>query len=128
MSWVSRLQKIFALSTTEVEYVAATETCKELIWLKDFFEELGKEQEAPSLYSDNQSMIDLVNNLIYHNKIKHIDVRYHFICKLLKDGVFSLLKIYTSQNPADMLTKVVTVEKLKNLFSLCVSSSLRFQI
>ena len=59
---------------TETEYVAATEAYKELIWLKDFLKELGKEQEAPSLHSGNQSVIDLTNNLVYHDRTKHIDV------------------------------------------------------
>jgi len=78
------------------------------------FKELGKEQEAPSLHSDSHSAIDLANYLVYHDKTKHIDMWYHFIHKLLKDCGFSLLKIHTSQNPADMLTKVVMVETLKN--------------
>jgi len=56
--------------------------------------ELEKEQEAPSLHSDNQSAVDLAKNPVYHNRTKHIDVWYHFICKLLKDGVFSLVKIH----------------------------------
>jgi len=76
--------------------------------------ELRKEQEAPSLHSDSQSTIDLANNLIYHDITKHIDVRYHFIYKLLKNGVFSLLKIHISQNLADILTTVVTMETLKS--------------
>ena len=42
VSWVSRLQKIVALSTTEVEYVAVTEAGKEMVWLRDFLEELVK--------------------------------------------------------------------------------------
>jgi len=37
VSWVSRLQKIVTLSTTEAKYVAATEACNELIWLNNFF-------------------------------------------------------------------------------------------
>ena len=75
--------------------------------------DLEKEQEAPSLHNDSQSAINLANNLVYHDRITHIDVRYHFIRKLLKDGVFSLLKTDTNQNLADTLTKMVTVEKLK---------------
>jgi len=97
---------------TEAEYVAVTEACKELIWLNDFLKELGKEQEALLLHSDNQSIIDLANNPIYHDWIKHIDMRYYFIRKMLKDGVFLLVKIQTSQNPTNMLTEVVVVEKL----------------
>jgi len=80
------------------------------IWLKGFLKELEKKQEIPSLHIDNQSAIDLANNLVYHNRTKHIDVRYHFIRKMLK----ALLKIHMSQNSVDMLTKVVTVEKLKS--------------
>ena len=68
---------------------------------------------TPSLHSDSQSDIDLVNNPVYHDRTKHIDVQYHFIRILLKDGVLSLVKIHTSQNPVDVLTKVVTTEKLK---------------
>ena len=98
----------------ESEYVAATEACKELIWLNDFLKKLEKKREALSLHSDNQSVIDFANNLVYHDRIKRIDVRYHLIRKLLKDGMILLLKIHTSQNPTDMLTKVVKVEKLKS--------------
>jgi len=128
VSWVSWLQKIVALLTTEVVYVAAIKACKELIWLKNFLKELEKEQEAPSLHSDSQSAIDLANNLVYHGRTKHIDVRYHFICELLKDGMFSLLKMHTSQNLVDMLTKVVTVRKLKSCSTSMGLLSLRIRI
>jgi hypothetical protein len=42
ISWISKLQKVVALSTMEEEYVAATEASKEMIWLQRFMEELGK--------------------------------------------------------------------------------------
>ena len=106
---MSRLQKIVALSMMEAEYVAATEACKELIWLKNFMKEF-KEQVTPSLYNDNQSAIDLTNN---PDRTNQIDVQYHFICILLKDSVLSLVKIHMSQNLVNILTKVVTTEKLK---------------
>jgi hypothetical protein len=40
--WISKIQKVFALSTTKVEYVATTEASKEMIWLQRFMEELEK--------------------------------------------------------------------------------------
>jgi len=82
---VSRLQEIVTLSTTEAEYVATIETCKEWIWLKNFMKKLNKEHVTLSLHSDSQSAIDLP---VYHDRTEHIDVRYHFIHILLKDGVF----------------------------------------
>ena len=112
VSWISKLQQIVALSTTESEYVAITEGSKELIWLKRLMEELGKVQEDAKLWSDSQSAIHLAKNSAFHSRTKHIKLRYHFIRSALEDGSVSLGKIHTSQNPADMFTKVVTKEKL----------------
>ncbi|KAE8664146.1 Serine-threonine protein kinase [Hibiscus syriacus] len=105
VSWVSQLQNIVALSTTEAEYVAVTEAIKEMVWLQSFLEELGKKQENNVLYCDSQSAIHLVKNPSFHSRKKHIQMRYHFIRSLLEDGILKLEKISGSQNPADMLTK-----------------------
>ena len=53
MSWVSQSQKVNALSTTEVEYVAAIEATKEMIWLQFFMEELGHPQKDNYLFIDS---------------------------------------------------------------------------
>ena len=118
VSWMSRIQKIVALSTTEAEYVAVTEASKELIWLQGLLAELGFTQEKSVLHSDSQSAIHLAKNSAFHSRTKHIDIRYHFIRSLLEDEVLTLKKIVGSKNPADMLTKVVTINKLK----LCSTS------
>eukprot|EP00253_Pinus_taeda_P008614 PITA_08614 len=113
VSWVSKLQSVVVLSTTEVEYVAATEASKEMIWLQRFLDELGKKQELGRLYSDSQSAIQCAKNSTFHSKTKHIQLKYHFIRSALEDGQLKLEKIHTSKNLADMLTKVVTREKLR---------------
>ncbi|KAL5825678.1 hypothetical protein ACOSQ3_021741 [Xanthoceras sorbifolium] len=118
VSWVSQLQKIVALSTTEAEYVAVTEASKEMVWLQSFLEELGKKQEDNVLYCDSQSAIHLAKNPSFHSRTKHIQLRYHFIRSLLEDRILKLEKISGAQNPADMLTKTVTTDKLK----LCSAS------
>ena len=118
VSWGSQLQKIVALSTTEAEYVAVTEASKEMVWLQSFLEELGKKQEDNVLYCDSQSAIHLAKNPSFHSRTKHIQLRYHFIRSLLEDGILKLEKISGAQNPTDMLTKTVTIDKLK----LCSAS------
>ena len=45
VSWQSKLQKCVALSTTEAEYIAATEAAKEMLWMKRFVQELGLMQD-----------------------------------------------------------------------------------
>ena len=70
--------------------------------------ELGKEHDKGTLYSDSQSAIHLAKNSAFHSRTKHIQLKYHFIRSVLEDGQLKLEKIHTSQNPADMLTKVVS--------------------
>ena len=82
-------------------------------------EELGKKQENSRMYSDTQSAIHLAKNSTFHSKTKHIQLRYHFMRLVLENGQLKLEKIHTSQNPADMLTKVVTREKLSS-FSVSI--------
>uniref|UniRef100_A0A7N2LG47 Integrase catalytic domain-containing protein n=1 Tax=Quercus lobata TaxID=97700 RepID=A0A7N2LG47_QUELO len=118
ISWASNLQKIVTFSSTEAEYVAATEVGKEMIWLHGFLDELGKKQKMGILHSDSQSAIFLAKNSAFHSKSKHIQTKYHFIRYLVEDKLVMLEKICGSKNPADMLTKGVTIEKLK----LCATS------
>ena len=112
VSWMSMLQKCVYLSSTETEYVAIAEAGKEMIWLADYLEELGKKQSEKILYSDSQSAIQLVKNSVYHSKTKHIRRRYHFTRRAVEDGDMCLQKIKGAKNPADMLTKCVDVGKL----------------
>ncbi|KAD6119896.1 hypothetical protein E3N88_11167 [Mikania micrantha] len=85
VSWQSRLQKCVALSTTEAEYLAATEACKELLWLKRFLQKLGFTQQRYVVLCDNQSAIHLAKNSTFHKRTEHIDVRYHWIRDALED-------------------------------------------
>ncbi|GJX06270.1 retrovirus-related pol polyprotein from transposon TNT 1-94 [Tanacetum coccineum] len=106
-------------STTEAEYMAIAEAVKELVWLKNFLEELDRAQTESVLFCDNQSAIHLTKNQVFHGRTKHIKIRYHYIRELVSEGTLSLKKILGAKNPADMLTKVVTTEKLK----LCAAST-----
>ena len=113
VSWMSRLQKCVSLSSTEVEYVAIAEVGKEMIWLVDYLEELGKKQREKILYSDRQSSIQLVKNPVYHSMTNHIRRRYHFTSRAVEDGDMCLEKIECAKNPTDMLTKYVDIGKLR---------------
>ena len=83
-------------------------------------EELGKKYDNNRLYSDIQSVIHISNNSTFHSKNKNIQLKYHFIRYVLQDELLKLENIYTSKNLVDMLTKVVTIEKLSS-FSISVS-------
>ena len=107
VAWQSRLQRCVALSTTEAEFIAITEACKEVLWLKKFLQELGFRQDNYSLFVDSQSAIHLGKNPTFHSRSKHIDVRYHWIRDALDAKLLELKKVHTDDNGADMMTKAL---------------------
>jgi len=54
--------------------MAATQACKEAIWMKKLMEELGHKQEKIHLYCDSQSALHIARNPTFHSRTKHIDV------------------------------------------------------
>ncbi|KAK4409459.1 Retrovirus-related Pol polyprotein from transposon TNT 1-94 [Sesamum angolense] len=108
ISWKSQLQNIVALSTTEVEYIAITEAFKEALWLEGLLKEIGFLKQKVTIFSDSQSRIQLCKNPVFHDRTKHIDVRYHFIRDIVENGTVNLEKIRSEENPADMGTKFLS--------------------
>ena len=74
---------------------------------------MGKKQEIGILHSDSQSVNFLAKNLAFHSKSKLIQTKYHFIHYFVEDKLVIFEKICGSKNSADVLTKGVTIEKLK---------------
>ena len=111
VSWVSILQRVVTLSTVEVEYIGTIEACKEMLWMQQFLGDLEIKQEKYVLYCDSQSAIHLAKNPAFHSKSKHIDLRYHWIRQVLEERHLQLEKIHTTENPVDMLTKILPRDK-----------------
>lgn len=101
-----------ALSTTESEYIAASQAVKEMVWLNRLLAELTFNGfDTPTLYMDNQSAIRLVKNPEFHKRTKHIEVRYHFIREKFEQGDFDLEYVSTHQQAADIFTKPLAKAK-----------------
>lgn len=116
ISYKAQQQATVALSTTEAEYVAATPAVKEIVWLKRFIEELGfKVNTRGLLLCDSQSAIRLVKNPEFHQRTKHIDIRFHFIREKLQDQLFEIVYVDTDNQKADLFTKALAKDKHKRL-------------
>ncbi|KAH9670424.1 hypothetical protein KPL70_016984 [Citrus sinensis] len=111
ISWVSKLQIVVALSTTEAEYMATTQACKEAIWIQRLLEELGHKQQKIPVFCDGQSALHIARNPAFHSRTKHIGVQYHFVREVVEDGSVDLQKIHTKENLADVLTKPINTDK-----------------
>lgn len=118
VSWKSSLQPVVALSTTEAEFIALTEAVKESIWLKGLLEDFGFSHGAVKVWCDSQSAICLSKNNAYHERTKHVARKFHFIRDIVENGEVDVQKVHTSRNPADILTKVVSVSKFRSALDL----------
>jgi hypothetical protein len=106
ISWKSRKQATVSLSSTEAEYKALSDSCKEGLWLRHLLTELHLCPSDPiPVHVDNEGAEALARNPKHHARTKHIHARYHFIRECIADNTISLLHVSTTDMLADMLTK-----------------------
>nr|GEX57920.1 retrovirus-related Pol polyprotein from transposon TNT 1-94 [Tanacetum cinerariifolium] len=113
VSWKATLQHVVALSTTKAEYMTLTEAIKESIWLKGLLIKLGVNLRSVVVNCDNQSAIHLSRNAMFHERTRHIIVRYHFITEIVESKEIEVVKIGTKDNAADAFTKVVPESEIR---------------
>ena len=118
ISWKASLQKVVALSTTEVEYIALTKAMKESMWLEGIAKELKIQDEVITVHCDNQSAIDLSKNFVHHERTKHIDIKLHFVREVIGQGSVIVKKISTDYNPSDMIINALPRSKFFHCLNL----------
>jgi hypothetical protein len=110
VSWSSSKQCTVAKSSTESEYIAASEASSEAVWMKRFIVELGVVPSALDplvIYCDNTGAIANAKEPRSHKKLKHIKLRFHSIREYIEDGEVEICKVHTDLNVADPLTKAL---------------------
>ena len=106
VSWRSKRQTCVALSTTEAEYISASSATQEAVSCRRVLGQCGYQQSGPTrLYDDNQSAIRIVKNPEFHERTKHIDVKYHYIRDQYQRKEISVHYVNTKEQIADIFTK-----------------------
>jgi hypothetical protein len=114
-SWHSREKFNIALSTVEVEYIVACSACCEAIWLRMLLTDLfDLDMEATMILCDNQSCIKMMENLVFHDELKHIEIWYLFICDMLQRGAIKLQYVSMDEHVVDVLTKPLSRVKFEH--------------
>eukprot|EP00253_Pinus_taeda_P015320 PITA_15320 len=114
VSWRSRKQSVPADFTTEAEYVVAAEATKEIVWLRKILEDLQvKQVQSTPLMIDNNSAIKLAKNPKFHDRMKHINTKYHLIQHHVEAKTIHLRHCSTNEQIADIFTKALRREKLE---------------
>ena len=110
--WSSKKQETIALSTSEAEYIAATSSACQAVWLRRLLTDFDQEQDGETeIFCDSKSAIAMAKNPVYHGRTKHIDIRVHFIRQLVAQGLINLLHCNTNEQKADILTKSLPRDK-----------------
>jgi hypothetical protein len=106
ISWSNKKQKSFALSIAEAMYMATCEACREAVWLRKLiFDLFDQTPESTTIYCDNRTCIRLSEHPVFHERSKHIEIKYYFIRDKVQEGEVKLEYIPTDEQTANILTK-----------------------
>jgi hypothetical protein len=111
VSWAAQRQKSTSLSTMDAEFVSASEASREVAWMEKLHIDLGIRSFVPTLRCDNEAAIALCQDTKFHNKAKHIDIRYNYVRNdMIESGRLLINHIAGVEQLADILTKQLPVD------------------
>ena len=113
--WVSKMQTEITLSTTEAEYVALSQSMRDVIPFMNIMDEINdiygivesKPEIKCTLFEDNNGAIELAKTHKYRPRTKHIALKYHHFREHVKNGLVEILAIDTHDQIADIFTKAL---------------------
>ena len=107
-SSVSRNDTTVSHSSTEAEIKAIDMIAKEIVYYRMILAFLGFEQLQPTkVYVDNKSAMDICKTIKLNHRVRHVNVKVHYIRELINQRVIELIFIPTEFNVADVLTKAL---------------------
>ena len=102
----TQIQSVIAQSSTEAEFIAASDAGKYILYLRTIMEQIGIPQEnATILYEDNQGALLMARAKQPTKRTKHIDIRYFALQDWVERDLISMKRIATADNSSDALTK-----------------------
>lgn len=116
VSWSAKKQNGVARSSTEAEYRAVANAAAEVRWICNILTELGITIPVkPVVYCDNVGAIFLCDNPVFHSRMKHIAIDYHFVRSHIQQGLLRVAHVNTKDQLADTLTKPLTRTRFQEL-------------
>ncbi|XP_019101850.1 PREDICTED: uncharacterized protein LOC109133303 [Camelina sativa] len=118
ISWSSKKQQSVSRSSKEAEYRVVANAASELRWICSLLSEMGIVLPvAPVLYCDNVGATYLCANPVFHTRMKHIAIDYHFIREFIQAGVLRVTHVSSNDQLADALTKPLPRPQFQELTS-----------
>lgn len=106
IAYKTKLQPTIAQSSTEAEFMGASDFGKLLLYVRSILWDLGIPQHAASiLYEDNDACTAMAMAQKPTSRTRHMDIKYHVICEWVEQDLLKLNRIDTTINLADLFTK-----------------------
>lgn len=120
ISWSCKRQTCVAMSSTESEFIALSEACKEAQWLRRLLSDFQLEVVSPTIiHEDNQSCLEQIKEEKFSDRSKHVDTRVYFVKDHVDKGEVRCIYCPTEDMLGDMLTKPLSGPRLMKLRKLC---------
>ena len=129
--WSSKLQTEIALSTTESEYIALSQSLRDVLPLIDLLNELKgvlpvstiSSKVHCTVFEDNVGCIELANLPKLRPRTKHIGLKYHHFREHVRNKTVSVQYIDTLNQTADIFTKALSAPQFSKLRHLLTGHS-----
>ena len=109
IAYKTKFQPTVALSSTEAEFMAATDVGRMCLYVRSILWDLDIPQEAATVaYEDNDGCTAMANAQKPTSRTRHIDIKYFALCEWVEQDLILLERIDTSINIADHLTKILS--------------------
>ncbi|XP_026439733.1 uncharacterized protein LOC113338554 [Papaver somniferum] len=118
ISWKSKKQPTISLSSAEAEYRALARVTSELQWIHYLFTDLRVSIPKPiPVYCDNQAVVHISENPVFHERTKHIEIDCYFVREKVISGLIKPTHIPSAAQLADLFTKPLGVDHFRHLVS-----------
>jgi len=105
-----------SLSTVEAKFIATSIAVKEILWHQSLFSSLNMTLTSPtSLLINNQGALDLIKSKQINDCTKHIDIKFRYVCDQKDQGTISSQHVAIQEQIADIMTKLLGIEKFSYL-------------
>ena len=93
-------------------YVAA----KQLIWLRKMLNDLDFDQQSPTeLFCYNTSAITISKNSVFHNRTKHMKIKFHAIRQFQQEGELEMIYCTSKEQLVDLFSKPLAKDRFEDL-------------